>query len=349
MGKGENKEYHLLWLISAVLLLMGIGSLFMFKHTPVTELRWIDISLIVYMMVFTVLHIWIDVKGIYIGHMEIIIYFTTSSLMVAFVVIFALVGMDELNFAYDGTHAFSALQWFFLIFYSILPSIFLGTIFAVFGKRDCELGIREVKLPISIFEQWKDDTSRQTLTDNIIEIYPRWTFTITGQEGRFIKRPIFGSAEKGGYGFKLKDGRRFGYEPTARMISEKAMKDALGNEKFHKLLKDHAGFTQDEWDSLKKAISHWYSGPDGYPVIGISFGLVVMAMQAAALSYLSVEFAIPFIIITMLLYFGPFILIHLSGAARWFFIKGTLFRMRDNGETLPDWLEIKNGQLMIKK
>jgi hypothetical protein len=286
-----------------------------------------------------------------IGYKEILILIVTSGLLISNIVLFTLLGLDELHMDYNGEHMFTTIQWTVLIFFTLLPVMFIGAVIGIFGKRDFEVGMREVKLPVSIYDEWKDDTSRQTLIDNIIEVYPRWTFTITGHEGKIIKKPIYGSAEKGGFGFKLKDGRRFGYEPTSRMITENDLRKALGDEKFERSLLDHAKFTQEEWRSLKKAISHWYSGPEGYLVIGVSIGLLVMFLQGAVLSIFrtQINIAVPFIIVSMLLYMGPFTIIAMSGSSKWFFIRGTIYRIKDIGEELPDWLEIKSEQLKIKK
>ena len=154
MGKGKNQEHHLLWLMSAMMLLTGLLPFLMLRNRPITELRWIDLIMIGYFVIFTVLHIWIDINGRYIGYKEVIVYSITSSLMVGLVVIFVLVGVDELYLNYEGNRIFSSYQWFLIILFNVLPAIFSGTALAIFGTRDCELGIREVKLPVSIFDQW---------------------------------------------------------------------------------------------------------------------------------------------------------------------------------------------------
>lgn len=351
MGRWVSDEQQGLIGISAVMVLMSFSPFLITGMRPFIFDHWLEGLYHIFLPAFIALHIWISTRGKRFGHIHIIPYVFSIGLLFCLIVLLVLNSVDRLYLEHDGEHAFTTLQWTGVTFYLLLVPVSFSLLFFLVAERDLKFKDGRIRLPVSRYHELNDEFKAWTRPGDIIEVYPRWTFTVKERGKGFRDPPVYGAKEKEGFGFRLKDGRRFGYEMTSRMILQEDLEEILGKERFRQLFKDHSELDDKDLRELKRDISHWYTNHESYQVIPVLIGLAVFFIQAAALTLLSdnINYWIPIFMVTSMIYFGPLPFVMGKGMKKWLFIKGTIFRMRDRDEVLPKWMDIKGLEFHLKK
>ena len=156
------------------------------------------------------------------------------------------------------------------------------------------------------------------------------------------------SDRKGGFGLRTKDGRRFGYEVSARNIEKEDLVRSLGEKRFSELLKDHAEFSPKEWEALRHSLSRWTQTRDGV-ILRLFFpAIAYLFATASLLTFQTTLFFLIFVPLTSVL--APlFYLAFLNNTLKWFFYNGNVSRMMEVDRSVPDWVVFKGDRMEIRK
>ncbi len=350
MGRWITEDQKIYIGLSVMMVLTGFIPFLTYDVKMLRIEHWLELLYHFFLIAFIGLHIWLATRGKRFGHLHTLSYIFSIGLILGFVVIMVLYSVEKMSINYQGDRIFSVLQWFGISFFLFITPILFTLLFFIFSERDLKYEQRRFRLPVSRYAEWKDETSVWIRPDDIVEIYPRWTYMIVNQ-GKFTKPPTMGAKKRDGLGFRIRDGRRFGYELTSRIILEEEMGQILGRERFEELLVDHSRLDKSELDLLKEDISHWYSNHESAQLkIGIGI-LAVFFFQAVTMTLMkdNLDIWMPFFIISSIVIFGYAMMIMGKAMKKWFFIKGTIFRMIDSNEKIPEWLEIKGMEFRLKK
>jgi hypothetical protein len=186
-------------------------------------------------------------------------------------------------------------------------------------------------------------------TSDIVQIYKRWSVTQRNSK-KLFEPPIPLCFDTGGIGFLLKDGRRFGFEFSSKVIGEYEIRKAIGKKRFRELYSDHASFSDGELKGLYDDLRIWYRRFD----VNFLFLMGVQLIYMTIIAILLVKTRDPTVFVVIFVpsaavFFPIWIAFFMKLTIKWFFIKGTFLRMIELNEQIPDWIEFKGTELVLKK
>ncbi|MFO8050933.1 MAG: hypothetical protein R6V01_04460 [Thermoplasmatota archaeon] len=260
----------------------------------------------------------------------------------------ALEGLNELVRENGDPAVFGTSELIMLTGLAFIPTILSVSLIMFFAERDPVFKDGKLFLPISFWEEKMKDEERMIYPQDIRGIYPRWM--AFPEKSKWPKQPEYHAKGIFGYGIRIKDGRRFGYSLFSRAVLKKDLLEFLGEKEFKRIRKDHAVLTDEEWRYLKRRGSHWYTNLDSPLLHFILFNVAVLFITMGIVTMMQDSILMPPLLIFILAgTFFPSMILFLRGMEDHNFYKGTIFRMKDREEKLPDWLIIRSNQLSTDK
>jgi len=348
MDDGGDKEHHYLWAWYIGLILLCAAIIWSTIESPKDAFGWHHILFYTILIGFTAVHVWVYLNWKKVGHLLSVLYYLAHAIVIGYLIIFIYIDIDGMVVA-SSEPGLTTSEWILLIISSMMPGILISAVMLIFFPRDARFERDDIRLPISWFDEKVRGVRAHVRPDEITDIYKRWTFRTTGTEGRIIKSPIYGSADKGGLGFRLREGRRFGFEFFSRTIEEEDIERSVGRTGFRKLYSDHARFTKEEWSGLRRDLSVWYRRQEVKVTAYLLAAIVFSFLSTIPLMFVDTTiFTLTFLPV-MSIFWPLFSLVYFTEAYRGFFVKGTIKKMEQAGDPIPGWIEFKREMLVLRE